>query len=227
MKCVSCGIFQYELERVLPEIEAELGIRVDVEYLEMALDADAELLEKAVSEKLNACLAGAASTSAADDFSGRRRNSGSAAKNTGEKPLLLYGSMCHTEWPRITAGSGAVYPAPANCAEMLIGPEKKRELQSEGDAYFLTSTSFKNWKDIFIRMRRMDEFTARQNFCYFQKVIVLDAGLFQFTDEELFEFFEFTQVPVELLPITLDYFKGIVKELCQKQRQAPLFAGRS
>ncbi|MDR0551568.1 MAG: DUF1638 domain-containing protein, partial [Spirochaetaceae bacterium] len=139
MKCIACGIFQYELEKVLPEIEAELGIHVDIDYLEMALDADAELLEKAVSEKLNASLAESAGGGKA----------GSAAKKPGEKPLLLYGSMCHTEWSRITAPSGAIYPAPANCAEMLIGAERKRELQADGDAYFLTSTSFKNWKDIF------------------------------------------------------------------------------
>lgn len=194
MNCVSCGIFQYELKRVLPEVESELGCNIKVKYLEMALDAKEELLEKAVSEKLAEC----------------------RASSDGEKPMLLYGSMCHVEWPRITAPTGAVYPKPANCAEMLIGPEKKREFDSEGNVYFLTSTSFKNWKDIFCRMRGMDEFAARQNFCYFEKIIVLDAGIFEFSDEEMLDFFDYTQVPVELMPITLDYFKSVLIDLCKR-----------
>jgi hypothetical protein len=46
--------------------------------------------------------------------------------------------------------------------------------------------------------------------------VVLDCGLFEITDEELFEFFEFTQVPVEVMPISLDYFRDLVFGLCGK-----------
>jgi hypothetical protein len=63
---------------------------------------------------------------------------------------------------------------------------------------------------------------ARINFGSFDRIVVLDCGLFAITDEALFDFFEFTQVPVEVMPITLDYFKGVSVDLCRRilQRQA-------
>jgi hypothetical protein len=49
---------------------------------------------------------------------------------------------------------------------------------------------------------------------------VLDTGVFEITDEELFEFFDFTQVPVEVMKISLDYFKGLVLGLCKKRLES-------
>ncbi|MDR2097907.1 MAG: DUF1638 domain-containing protein [Spirochaetaceae bacterium] len=190
LSIVSCGIFRYELEKVLPEIEAELGCAVSVDFLTPALDVNASLLEKSVTEKLDL--------------------------NQKQKTALLYGSMCHTEWPRITEKSGAPYPRASNCAEMLLSPEKKKELDAGGNVYFLTMGGLKQWKEIYRQGHGWDAADARVNFGYFDKIIVLDSGVFEIKDEDLFEFFEFTQIPVETMSISLDYFTSVVTGLCRK-----------
>jgi hypothetical protein len=191
LSLISCGIFRYELEKVLPEVEAETGCKIDACFLPPALDVNAALLEKSVAEKL--------------------------ALHDGKKTALLYGSMCHTEWPRITGKSGAVYLKAANCAEALLGPEKKKEFDSKENVYFLTMGGLRQWKEVYQQGHGWDAADARVNFGYFEKVIVLDTGIFEISDEELFEFFDFVQVPVEVMKISLDYFKSELVEMCKKR----------
>ncbi|MDR1362747.1 MAG: DUF1638 domain-containing protein [Spirochaetaceae bacterium] len=194
LSLISCGVFRHELERVLPDIEAELGCRIETDFLTPALDEKADLLEKSVSEKLE--------------------------QNKNKKNVLLYGGMCHTEWPRITEKSGAVYPKASNCAEMMLSPEKKKEFDAKEDVYFITLGSLKQWKEIYQQGHGWEAADARVNFSYFEKIIVLDSGIFEISDEELFEFFDFAQVPIETMKISLDYFKSVVLDLCRKQLAA-------
>jgi hypothetical protein len=191
LSLISCGAFRYELEKVMPDIEAELGCHIDTDFLESALDINAGLLERSVSEKL--------------------------AQHKEQKNMLLYGSMCHTEWPRITEKTGAVYPKAANCAEILLSPETKKEFDAKENVYFLTMSGFKQWKEIYQQGHGWDAADARVNFAYFEKIIVLDTGLFEFSDEDLFEFFDFTQIPIEFMKINLDYFKSVILDLCKKR----------
>ena len=184
--CVACGIFQFELEAILDEIRAGLGAEVETHYLDPGLDTRADTLEAAVTAKLDS-LAGA-------------------------DVMLLFGSMCHTEWPRITGKSGARYPKPANCAEMLLSPEKKREIDAGGNVYYLTMGGLKLWKAIYRQGHGWDETDARQNFGYFDRIVVLDTGVFPIADEDLFDFFEYTQVAIEVEQISLDHFKSVVRE---------------
>ena len=190
IKCVSCGIFQFELERILPEICAGLGCKIQTDYTDPGLDTHADTLEQAVAEKIDGL--------------------------TGSKIMLLFGSMCHTEWQRITEKSGALYPKPANCAEMLLSPDKKKEIDASGNVYYLTMGGLKLWKSIYQNGHGWDEVDARQNFCYFDKIILLDTGIFPIADEDLFEFFEYTQIPIEVEQINLDHFKSVVLEIVSR-----------
>jgi hypothetical protein len=196
---ISCGTFRYELEKVLPEIMAELGTAaagdIQIEYLSPGLDTHADVLENAVTEKLNA--------------------------HAGDKNALLYGSMCHTEWKRITEKSGAVYPKPANCVEMLLSPERKKEIDATGNVYYLTMGGLKLWKEIYRESHGWDDADARQNFGYFERIVVLDTGVFEIADEDLFEFYEYTQVPVEVEKISLDHFKQVIKNLITQKSPFP------
>ncbi|MDR2500439.1 MAG: DUF1638 domain-containing protein [Treponema sp.] len=187
LRCIACGIFQFELEKVLPKIISGLGRDIQTEYLAPGLDVHADRLEQAVAEKI-------------------------AGPGAG-KTMLLYGSMCHTEWPRITGRSGVVYPKPANCAELLLSPQKKKEIDATGNVYYLTMGGLKLWKEIYRQGHGWDETDARQNFCYFDRIVVLDTGVFPISEEDLFEFFEYTQVPVEIENISLDHFTSIVADL--------------
>jgi hypothetical protein len=198
---LSCGIFRFELEKILPEIEAELGGNIEAVFLAAGLDAAADKLEAEITENLN----------------------------TGIK-ALLYGSMCHSELERITGTlrqgakrrrflssgtSGAVYPKEANCVEIILGTEKKRELDAAGNVYYLTMGGLKLWREIYRGSHGWEEADARVNFGYFEKVVVLDTGIFEIAEEDLFEFFEYTQIPVEIMPVSLDHFKSVVLGLCR------------
>jgi hypothetical protein len=187
---LSCGIFRFELEKILPEIEAELGRNIEAVFLAPGLDAAADSLEAAITENLN----------------------------TGIR-ALLYGSMCHTEMARITGTTGAVYPKAANCVEIILGTEKKRELDAAGSVYYLTMGGLKLWREIYRGSHGWEEADARVNFSYFEKVVVLDTGIFEIAEEDLFEFFEYTQIPVEIMPVSLDHFKSVVRDICRGQSQ--------
>ncbi|GHV29378.1 hypothetical protein AGMMS4952_15030 [Spirochaetia bacterium] len=190
---LSCGIYQLELEKILPEIQEELGAGLSVQYLPPALDVNADRLAKGIREGLYAL--------------------------AGKKTMLLYGRMCHTDMAGITKDTGAVYPQTANCVEAFLSPEKKREMDATGNVYYLTMSGLKLWREIYRQGHGWDEVDARINFGSFDKIVVLDCGLFEITDEALFEFFEFTQTPVEVMPVSLDYFKETVLEICRKLLQ--------
>jgi hypothetical protein len=187
---ISCGIFQWELEKVLPEIEKELGREIRTKLLSPALDVSEAKLETALKEGL--------------------------AFFDNQPCGWLYGSMCHTNMADLAKESGSVYPKPANCAALFLGTEKKKELDAQGNFYYLSSGGLRLWRSIYQEERGWDETDGRINFGYFEKIIVLDTGIFEITDEALFEFFDFAQVPVEVEPISLDHFKSVVLDLCRR-----------
>jgi hypothetical protein len=187
---LSCGIYRLELEKILPEIQAELGAELAVNYLPPGLDVNETRLAEAIKEGLRAL---------------------------GGKPaLLLYGRMCHTDMAGITLDTGVIYPRAANCVEAFLSPEKKQEMDATGNVYYLTMSGLKFWREIYQQGHGWEAADARVNFGFFDKIVVLDCGLFEITDEALFDFFEFTQVPVEVMPISLGYFKGVVLGICRK-----------
>jgi hypothetical protein len=186
---LSCGIYQLELEKILPEIREALNADLRIRYLPPALDVNENRLAKAVTEGLQAL----------------------------DKPaMLLYGRMCHTDMAGIAGDTGALYLQTANCVEAFLSPEKKKEMDAAGNVYYLTMSGLTLWREIYRQGHGWDAVDARINFGSFDKIAVLDCGLFEITDEALFDFFEFTQVPVEVMPISLDYFKGVVMGICRK-----------
>ncbi|AEF86593.1 conserved hypothetical protein [Treponema primitia ZAS-2] len=187
---LSCGIYQLELEKLLPEIQKELGTELALRYLPPGLDVEDKKLEDAITQELGIF--------------------------KEQKGLLLYGKMCHSNMPGIAGKVGALLPKAANCVEAFLSPEKKKEMDATGNVYYLTMSGLKLWREIYQQGHGWEAADARMNFGSFDKIVVLDCGLFEITDEALFDFFEFTQVPVELMPISLDYFKDMVLGLCRE-----------
>jgi hypothetical protein len=186
---LSCGIYRLELEKILPEIREELNADLLIRYLPPALDVHENRLAEAVTEGL---------------------------RDLGRPAALLYGRMCHTNMAGIAGDAGALHLRTANCVEAFLSPEKKREMDAAGNVYYLTMSGLTLWREIYLQGHGWDAVDARINFGSFDKIVVLDCGLFEITDEALFDFFEFTQVPVEVMPISLDYFKGVVLDICRK-----------
>ncbi|MDR1249814.1 MAG: DUF1638 domain-containing protein [Treponema sp.] len=204
---LSCGIYQTELDSILPELERELGVELSARYLPPALDVNETRLAAAIAEGLP--------EAGSQEPVGSKEPVGSWEPGS-KKSLLLYGRMCHTDMAGITRGTGAVFPAAANCVEAFLSPERKREMDAAGNVYYLTMSGLKLWREIYQQGHGWDAVDARINFGSFDKIVALDCGLFEITEEALFDFFEFTQVPVEVEPITLDYFKGMILDLCRQ-----------
>ena len=57
---------------------------------------------------------------------------------------------------------------------------------------------------------------ARINLGRYDRIILLDSGLEPLDDEMILEFFELTQVPIEIVPVSLDHFKQVVAQLLAK-----------
>jgi hypothetical protein len=186
---LSCGIFKYELEAVRPDLERELGTAILADFLPPALDVNFNLLESALRGKLT---------------------------NNKAPAALLYGSMCHPNMPALTACLNAILPKPSNCMGMFLPPERLEQLSGGENIFFLTLGGLRQWKDIYLGGHGWDEVDARMNFGYIDRIILLDSGILEYSDEDLFEFFEFTQTPIEVEPINLDYFKANVIALCRQ-----------
>ena len=54
---------------------------------------------------------------------------------------------------------------------------------------------------------------ARINLGRYDRIILLDYGLEPQGDEMIMEFFDLTQVPIEIVPVSLDHFKAVVRSL--------------
>jgi hypothetical protein len=122
------------------------------------------------------------------------------------KPLLLYGCMCHTELESIAKNYDAVLPAGKNCIEIILSPRKKAEIDMSGNVFYLTAGWVRQWRDIF-------QDGAGITAC--DKIVMLDDGCVEISDEELLDFFDYIQIPIEIMKVSLNYFKENLINLCK------------
>jgi len=184
---LSCGIFKYEFEAIRPLLETELGAELSAKFLPPALDLNFEKLENALRSEL-----------------------------TYAPTALLYGCMCHPNMTELSKELKANLPRPCNCLEMFITPEQREKFENGETVFFLTLGGLKQWKDIYIKGHGWDDVDGRINFGYIDKIVLLDSGVLEYSAEEIFDFFEYTQTPIEIEPIDLEYFKQNILEVCRR-----------
>lgn len=203
VRIVACGIFQLELERVLEEIKAEWASADEfkVTYTAPALHVDYTKLKDGITEALD--------------------------KVTEEKVVLFFGSMCHPEISDFTEKYHVIKLQPRNCIELILGKERQEELENSVKVFYLTQGWLQNWREIFKQGQGWDEIDARQNFGFYDKILLLDTGVSEFNDEDILEFFEYTQVPIEIESIDLTVFKKSVAETLEKAlaKKVPTYIG--
>lgn len=187
---LSCGIFRPEFEKIFAEIKQDLDDQdIAVDFISPGLHVNQEKLGKGISAGL--------------------------APLKEEKILLLYGSMCHPDLAEIVEGYDLIHPKEPNCVEIMLDPTRKKELDEGGNIFYMTAGWLKYWREIFQQEQGWDDTDARINFGFYDKAVLLDCGCCDIDEEELFNFFEYTQVPIEMEPIDLNYFKKNILELCQ------------
>ncbi|HWQ41411.1 MAG TPA: DUF1638 domain-containing protein [Desulfosporosinus sp.] len=192
VRIVACGIFQLELEQVLEEIKAEWASEDEfmITYTAPALHVDYDELKNGITEALDMV--------------------------KEEKIVLLFGSMCHPELSEFTEKYHVVRLQPKNCIEMVLGKEKQKELDASARVFYLTPSWLRNWQNIFRQGQGWDDIDARQNFGFYDKILLLDTGVGEFNDEDILEFYEYTQVPIEIESVELALFKEHVSEALKK-----------
>lgn len=189
---VACGIFQPELERVLKQIREDYppDDEISVTYLPPALHVDYDKLKYGI-------------TSALDTIA-------------EDKKVLLFGSMCHPEIGEFTEKYHVVRLAPGNCVELILSKERQKEIEKSAKVFYLTPGWLHNWEDIFKQGQGWDEIDARINFGFYDKILLLDTGVSEFNDEDLLEFYDYTQVPIEIESVDLEFFQENVAEALKK-----------
>ncbi len=203
MRIVACGIFQPELEQVLRQIRDERphDCIIDVTYVPPALHVDYDKLKDGIIDALDHV--------------------------SEQKKILLFGSMCHPEIGEFTEKYHVVRLSPGNCVELILGKERQREIEKSAKVFYLTPGWLQNWEDIFRRGQGWDEIDARQNMGFYDKILLLDTGVSEFSDEDILEFFEYTQVPIEIECVDLAVFKENVVKAIEKALdvESEVFAG--
>jgi len=124
--------------------------------------------------------------------------------------------MCHPKMSEFIEEYDVIKLQPRNCIELILGKERQNELEKSDKIFYLTQGWLQNWREIFSQGQGWDEIDARQNFGFYDKILLLDTGVSEFNDEDILDFFEYTQVPIEIENIDLAVFKKNVVETLER-----------
>ncbi len=135
------------------------------------------------------------------------------AKSIDADIYLLVGHGCYCDTPisQIAENANAKYPLEKNCIEIILGPERTKELQKNR-----TSILTQGWIKMIqgaIQHKVWTETDARIAFGYFDRLLLLDYGNILLTDEEILYLYDLFQVPIEIEQCEMDYFQEILNQL--------------
>ena len=177
-----CGIFQEEIEHILKEEHPEVAIN----WLEVGLHDNIERLEEVL-----------------DAVAGEHRRAGGG-------PLgFLYGWACLPTMKDFAKERGVAALPVKNCLAALVGDAKLKELEQNRTLVASPGWVRKMWLG---RAGSPTGWTAddyRMQFGRYDLILVLDPGLNPLTDEEIINCFDLVQVPIEVQPCDLGYFRKL------------------
>jgi hypothetical protein len=141
--------------------------------------------------------------------------------------IVVYGSKCYLDGAEPTRtidsllGEGDACRVNAEgCIDMLADAQQREELAQGDSVLWLSPGWMDNWKRIYQEYLGWDAADANMNFPgYYRKAILLDPeplGLFDHWAEreprKILEFADWTRLPVESRPVTLERLKRLLLE---------------
>ncbi|EHQ87722.1 DUF1638 domain-containing protein [Desulfosporosinus youngiae] len=174
---IGCSVLETEIKQALDE----LGLQNKIVFIDAGSHVNLDRLEQTLRKKLDEV-------------------------NRVGKPIVLVGNRCHPNIDNIVKEYDGQISASSNCLELLLGKETMNKLNREANIFYTTVGWLEKWKEIFITGLGWDSIDGRQNFGFYDKILLLDLGR-PVDDMDILEFYEFTQVPIEPYPITLDNLK--------------------
>lgn len=142
------------------------------------------------------------------------------ALGEAEGAVCLYG-MCFPGIDDLMKECRACRLPGKDCVAAFLADDERKKLEGRR-AFLMTPGWLKHWRQIFQSALSWDPIDARQNFGFYDVIILLDFGLEPIGDMDVLEFFEFIQVPIEVLPANLEHFRRVLRETvdraCGKDR---------
>lgn len=177
---IACEIFKHELNHVLSSDKT-----IDIHWMDAALHATPDRmkasLEKAAAEH---------------------------ASSPSNNVSFLFGNGCHPDICKITEGCGSKTLPVSNCIQALLGPEETKSLEADR-TMIVTPGWITAWQSI-MQGLGWDEVDVRINLGRYDRILLLDAGIAPVADEDILAFYDLAQVPVEIAPVKLTYFKNLI-----------------
>ena len=136
-----------------------------------------------------------------------------ALKDVGKEGVdtgVLFGKGCHPDVCHMINSQGGTILGVRNCLEAFCH-EDIDELQQNR-----TMVVTPGWVRFFSSMMASagwDEVDIRQNFGHYDRILLMDTGINPVSDEEILEFFDLIQVPIETQQINLDHFQAKLNEV--------------
>ena len=188
---IACRIFEEELCSVLePVLDPESGGKgIQIVWVDSALHCDLNRLEEELTKAV------------------------AAARTTGEDVRMLFGRGCLPEIDSLARKYGIRTSPVKNCVEAFLG-EKAKKLE-ENRTMIMTPTWIRTWPHSVRAFLGWNEVDVRMNLGRYDRILVIDPGLNSLTDEEILDFFDLTGVPVEIMPLDLDFFRETVAWLLE------------
>lgn len=177
---VACGIFKEELEAVCNQ----LGLTHHKFYLTPGLHVDLDKLKNKLTRKLK------------------------QIEDKYQHKVIIYGE-CHPQIDELAKNHGAERIEVRNCIDALLG-DRKKELEKESNNFYISSGWLTNWQKIFVEGLGWDQTDARMRFGRYDKIILINTGVREISDEEILEFYDYTQTPVETVDVDLEHFKEVI-----------------
>jgi len=179
---IACGIFEKEIEA----LRFELGFPIGAHYLGAGLHVDFDDLKGALVAELDKC-----------------------HKDGSEGTIVVYG-QCHPMIEEILKPYHAALAACQNCVDAFITRKGLENKAKDGLFFYLSPGWLDAWKDIFRRLNWGQE-EARMQMGSFRGSVYLDTLKDAAArEEELLEFFDFTNLPFEIMPVDLGHFKSLI-----------------
>lgn len=179
---IACGIFQKEIEA----LRGELGFPFEVHYLAPGLHVDFDDIKAALTAELEAC------------------------KNGGYEGIIVAYGQCHPRIDDLLKPYHAALISCQNCIDAFITRKAVEKKANEGLFFYLSPGWLDAWHDIFARLN-WDPSEARLQMGSFRGSIYLDTIKDAPEREmELLEFFDFTNLPFEVMPVDLSHFKSLI-----------------
>ena len=186
---IACGIFKDEINFLLERKRGLAGFKVI--WLDAGLHSDLKLLESELSSAID------------------------IAKNIGKVDVkILYGNGCLPQIKSIADSKGAHIIPTKNCLSAFLGEEKSIELV-QNNTMLMTPTWVRVWPANMKRFFGWNEVDFRMNLGRYERILVLDSGVNSLTEDEILEFFDLVQVPIEFMNLNLDHFDNMLNRLLE------------